>query len=256
MLNQFARTELLLGREAMERLAASRVAVFGLGGVGSYTVEALARSGVGALDLVDRDTVSLTNLNRQLYALHSTIGRYKADVARERVLDINPDCDVRVWKVFYLPETADQFDFSLYDYVVDAVDTVKAKLSIIERARAAGTPVISAMGAGSKLDPSAFRVADISRTQGCPLARIMRSECKKRGIRHLKVVFSPELPLRPKGGAAGGTGETPDPGRRDIPGSVAYVPSAAGLIIAGEVIRDLCGPRNPDPEKTEHTEEA
>lgn len=256
MLNQFARTELLLGREAMERLAASRVAVFGLGGVGSYTVEALARSGVGALDLVDRDTVSLTNLNRQLYALHSTVGRYKADVARERVLDINPDCDVRVWKVFYLPETADQFDFSLYDYVVDAVDTVKAKLSIIERARAAGTPVISAMGAGSKLDPTAFRVADIFRTQGCPLARIMRSECKKRGIRHLKVVFSPELPLRPKGGAAGGTGETPDPGRRDIPGSVAYVPSAAGLIIAGEVIRDLCGSRNPDPEKTEHTEEA
>ena len=248
MQNQFSRTQLLLGAKAMERLSRCRVAVFGIGGVGGYTVEALARSGVGALDLIDDDSVSLTNLNRQLYATHSTLGRYKVDVARERVLDINPDCAVQTWKTFFLPDTRDQFDFTQYDYVVDAIDTVTGKLALIQAADAAGTPVISSMGAGNKLDPTAFRVADIYETSVCPLARIIRGECKKRGIRRLKVVYSTELPTRPEGGSSAGlpADARENAGRRDIPGSTAFVPSVAGLIIAGEVVKDLCaGGRKP-----------
>ena len=187
-MNPFSRTQLLLGEAAMERLARSRVAVFGVGGVGGYVVEALARSGVGALDLIDNDTVSVTNLNRQIIALRSTVGRYKVDVAAERVRDINPDCRVTVYKTFYLPETQEQFDFAQYDYVVDAIDTVKGKLALVEQARAAGTPIICSMGAGNKLDPAAFEVADIYQTSVCPLAKVMRVECRKRGIERLKVV--------------------------------------------------------------------
>ena len=249
MPDQFSRTQLLLGPEAMEHLARCRVAVFGVGGVGSYTVEALARSGVGALDLIDDDRVCLTNLNRQLFALRSTVGKYKVDVARERILDINPNCAVTTYKTFYMPESREQFDFTKYDYVVDAIDTVKGKLSLAEQAQEAGTPIISAMGAGNKLDPSAFRVADIYKTSVCPLARVMRSECRKRGIHRLKVVYSTETPVRPLEDASAACRRNCicPPGtrkctvRRDIPGSTAFVPSAAGLIIAGEVIRDLCG---------------
>ena len=238
MLNQFSRTQLLLGPEAMEHLARCGVAVFGVGGVGGYAVEALARSGIGALDLIDDDKVSLTNLNRQLHATHSTMGKYKVDAAEERIRDINPDCRVVTYKTFFLPETEDQFDFSQYDYVVDAIDTVKGKLALIEKAQAAGTPIICAMGAGNKLDPTAFRVADIYQTSVCPLARIMRTECRKRGIKKLKVVYSKETPVRPLGEAP--ADERAGSSRRDIPGSTAFVPAAAGLIIAGEVIRDLC----------------
>ncbi len=236
MPGEFERTERIFGREAMQILAHSRVAVFGLGGVGGYVVEALARSGVGALDLIDNDRVSLSNLNRQLFATHSTIGRYKVDVAEERVHDINPDCTVRTYKTFYLPETRDQFDFAVYDYVVDAIDTVAGKLALVQQAQAAGTPVISAMGAGNKLDPAAFRVADIYDTSVCPLARIMRGECRKRGIGHLKVVYSTEPPVIPEPDPD--ASDELNPGRRSLPGSVAFVPSAAGLIIAGEVVRD------------------
>ena len=246
MQDQFSRTRLLFGPEGMEKLKNSHVAVFGLGGVGGYTVEALARSGIGALDLVDDDRVSLTNLNRQLYATHATIGRNKADVAEERVRDINPECRVRAWKTFYMPDTMDQFNLAEYDYIVDAIDTVKGKLTLIEAAKAAGTPVISCMGAGNKTDPTAFRVADISRTSVCPLARVMRAECKKRGITHLKVVYSIELPIHPpEEEKAGGPDEyTPETRqgsntRKDVPGSTAFVPSVAGLIIAGEVVKDL-----------------
>lgn len=239
MSDQFSRTRLLLGADAMDRLAACRVAVFGVGGVGGYAVEALARSGIGALDLIDSDRVSLSNLNRQLYALHSTVGRYKVDVAEERIHDINPDCTIRTYKIFYLPETQAQFDFSAYDYVVDAIDTVSGKLALAKQAQEAGTPVISAMGAGNKLDPAAFRVADIQDTSVCPLARIMRGECRKRGIGHLKVVYSAEMPVQPEEDPSGLTDAEKAPGRRAVPGSVAYVPSVAGLIIAGEVIRDL-----------------
>ncbi|MBR4457450.1 MAG: tRNA threonylcarbamoyladenosine dehydratase [Clostridia bacterium] len=248
MLNQFSRTQLLFGPEAMERLSRCHVAVFGIGGVGGYAVEALARSGIGALDLIDDDRVCLTNLNRQLHATRKTVGKYKVDIAEERVHEINPDCRVITHKTFFMPETQAEFDFSQYDYVVDAIDTVKGKLALAEQARACVTPIISAMGAGNKLDPTAFRVADIYETSVCPLARVMRSECRKRGIPHLKVVFSTEPPTRPL--------EDPTiscrthcicpPGtrkctvRRDIPGSTAFVPSVAGLIIAGEVIKDLC----------------
>ena len=237
MQDEFSRTRLLLGFEAVERLNHCRVAVFGVGGVGSYAAEALARSGVGALDLVDSDRVALSNLNRQLIALHSTIGQYKVDVAAARIRDINPRCRVTVHPIFYLPETQDQFDFTRYDYIVDAVDTVKAKLALIENAQAAGTPIISSMGAGNKLDPTAFRVADIYDTSVCPLARVMRTECRKRGIRSLKVVYSQEPPLVPQPDP-----EDPEPltgSRRSTPGSVAFVPSVAGLIIAGEVVKDL-----------------
>ncbi len=244
MTTDFSRTERLLGPDAMEKLRRSRVAVFGIGGVGGYAVEALARTGVGALDLVDHDTVSPSNLNRQMIATHKTIGRLKVEVAEERIRQINPECQVKTWKVFYLPETAGLFDFRQYDYVVDAIDTVTGKLMLIEAAKAVGTPIISAMGAGNKLDPTAFRVADIYETSVCPLARVMRSACRKRGITDLKVVYSTEPPLHPLPSA-----ETmfpkeadcvlPPAPRRDVPGSISFVPAAAGLVLAGTVIQDL-----------------
>ena len=257
MLNQFSRTQLLLGPEAMEHLAGCRVAVFGIGGVGGYVVEALVRSGVGALDLIDDDKVCLTNLNRQLHATRSTVGQYKVDVAEQRIRDINPDCRVTTYKTFFLPETQDRFDFTQYDYVVDAIDTVKGKLALVEKANAAGTPIICAMGAGNKLDPTAFRVADIYKTSVCPLARVMRSECRKRGIRKLKVVYSTETPVRPLEDPSISCRKhcicPPDTRkctvRRDIPGSTAFMPAAAGLIIAGEVIKDLCAATARNTEK-------
>ncbi len=236
---QFSRSQLLFGEEAMQRLKNSRVAVFGIGGVGSYTAEALARGGVGQLDLIDSDTVSLTNINRQLLATHSTVGKLKVEVARERILDIYPDAVVHTHPVFYTPETADQFDFSQYDYIVDAIDTVTGKLCLAERAFAAGTPIISCMGAGNKLDGTAFRVADISKTSICPLARIMRKELKKRGINHMKVVYSLEEARTPVGAEE----EAALLGKRQIPGSTSYIPGIAGLLLAGEVIRDLAGCR-------------
>ena len=226
----------------MDRLAQCRVAVFGIGGVGGYTAEALARSGIGEIDLIDSDTVSLTNLNRQIIALRSTIGKYKVDVMKERILDINPDIKVHVHKCFYLPETKDEFDFSQYDYVVDAVDTVTAKLQLVEEANAAGVPVISSMGAGNKLHPTAFQVADIYKTSVCPLAKVMRRELKKRGIKKLKVVYSQELPVTPSQETLSSYSEEQSetaPKKRSVPGSVAFVPSVAGLIIAGEVLKDL-----------------
>ena len=248
MLNQFSRTELLLGREAMERLAGSRVAVFGIGGVGGYVCEALVRSGVGAIDLVDDDQVCLTNLNRQLIATRKTVGKYKVDVMRERILDINPQAQVVTHPCFFLPENAGDFPFESYDYVVDAVDTVTAKLSLVMTAREKGVPIISCMGAGNKLDASRFRVSDIYETSVDPLARVMRRELKRRGVEALKVVWSDEPPLRPLEDMAiscryhcicppGTKRHCTD--RRDIPGSTAFVPPVAGLIIAGEVIRDL-----------------
>ncbi len=247
MQDQFSRTRLLFGDEGMQRLKECRVAVFGVGGVGGYAVEALARSGIGALDLVDDDRICLTNLNRQLHATRSTVGQYKVDAAEARIRDINPDCVVRTYKTFYLPDTQDQFDFTRYDYVIDAIDTVTGKLALIEQAQKTGTPIICAMGAGNKTDPTAFRVADIYKTSVCPLARVMRSECRKRGIPHLKVVYSTEPPVRPTEDASAGCRTeaacSPDTRegtvRRDIPGSTAFVPSAAGLIIAGEVVMDL-----------------
>ena len=228
----------MLGKEAMERLAAARVAVFGIGGVGGYAVEALARSGVGALDLIDDDRVCLTNLNRQLHATVKTIGRCKVDVAAERIHDINPEARVNVRKIFYLPETAGQFDFSEYDYIVDAIDTVTGKLALVMNAERAGVPIISSMGAGNKLDPAAFEVADIYDTSVCPLAKVMRRELKRRGIKSLKVVYSKEKPLTPAGDMAA-VMEEEGAVRRQVPGSAAFVPSVAGLIIAGEVVKDL-----------------
>ena len=236
---QFSRTQLLLGEESTQRLKASRVAIFGIGGVGGYTAEALARAGVGTLDLVDSDSVSITNINRQLFATHSTVGRLKVEVAKERILDIYPDAVVNARPVFYTPETADQFDFSQYDYIVDAIDTVTGKLCLVERAFAAGTPIISCMGAGNKLDGTAFRVADISKTTICPLARVMRKELKKRGISHMKVVYSLEEALTPVGAEA----EMAATGKRQIPGSAPFIPGIAGLLLAGEVIKDLAGCR-------------
>ena len=250
MLNQFSRTQLLYGAEAMKKLASSCVAVFGIGGVGGYVVEALARSGVGTLDLIDDDKVCLTNINRQILATRKTVGRYKVDVAEERVHEINPQCTVNTYKTFFLPDTQDQFDFREYDYVVDAIDTVTGKLAIVEKAKEAGVPVISSMGAGNKLDASQFEVADIYKTSICPLAKVMRRECRKRGIKSLKVVYSKEEPITPledmsiscrqhcicPPGTARKCTE-----RRDIPGSTAFVPSVVGLIIAGEVINDLTG---------------
>lgn len=228
---QFSRTALLIGKEGVEKLKNSRVAVFGVGGVGGYVVEALARSGVGALELIDKDTVSTSNINRQIIALHSTVGRLKTEVMAERVKDINPDCKVSVRNLFYLPETAEEFDFSSYDYVVDAIDTVSGKIALIEQAKKANVPVISSMGAGNKLDATAFEVADITKTSVCPLARVMRRELKKRGIEHLKVVYSKEEPLP--------SALTDEESGKAIPGSIAFVPSVVGLIIAGEVIKDL-----------------
>ena len=240
MEDRFSRSRMLLGEEAMKRLAASRVAVFGVGGVGGYVVEALARSGVGTLDLVDNDVVVLSNLNRQIIATMDTVGRDKVEVMTERVRSINPDAVVYPHKCFYLPETAEQFDFRNYDYVVDAIDTVTGKIQLILQAQAAGTPVISAMGAGNKLDPSRFEVADIYETSIDPLARVMRRELKKRGVKSLKVVYSKEEPRRPQKADNEGSGQSVS-GRRATPGSLAFVPSVAGLIIAGEVVKDLCG---------------
>lgn len=248
MLTQFSRTELLLGKEAMEKLQNSRVAVFGIGGVGGYVCEALARSGVGAFDLIDDDKVCLTNLNRQIIATHKTIGKYKTEVMKERILDINPKADVRIHNCFFLPENADEFSYEDYDYMVDAVDTVTAKIALVMKAQEKHIPIISSMGAGNKLDGSQFRVADIYKTKVCPLAKVMRRELKKRGVKKLKVVYSEEQSIRPMEDMSIScrTQCVCPPGakhkcteRRDIPGSVAFVPSVAGLIIAGEVVKDL-----------------
>ncbi|MED9970084.1 MAG: tRNA threonylcarbamoyladenosine dehydratase [Ruminococcus sp.] len=234
-MDQFSRTEILFGDEAMQRLKNARAAVFGIGGVGGYVVEALARSGVGSLDIIDNDTVALSNLNRQIIATHSTIGMYKTDAAKQRIHDINPDCVVTAYNTFFMPENEHEFDFTQYDYVIDAIDTVKGKLALVVKAEKAGVPVISSMGAGNKIHPELFELADIYQTSVCPLARVMRTELRKRGIKKLKVVYSKEPPVRP----LKKTGE--ETVRRDIPGSTAFVPSAAGLIIAGEVIRNLAG---------------
>lgn len=248
MLNQFSRTELIFGKEAMEKLYNSRVAIFGIGGVGSYTAEALARSGVGTLDLIDNDKVCITNINRQLFATQKTIGQYKVDVAEERLKEINPDIRINKHKIFYLPETSNLFDFSQYDYIVDAIDTVKGKLELIEKANEAKTPIISSMGAGNKIDATKFVVADISKTKVCPLARVMRQELKKRGIKKLKVVYSEEEAIKPVEDTAiscknncvcpAGTVRKCTV-RNQIPGSNAFVPPVVGLIIAGEIIKDI-----------------
>ena len=227
MENQYTRTELLLGEEGVKRLKQAKVAVFGVGGVGGYVVEALARSGVGSFVLVDSDTVNVTNINRQIIATHDTIGRYKTEVMKERILSINPEAEIEIRNCFFLPENREEFDFTQYSYVVDAVDTVTAKIELVMQAKEAGVPVISSMGAGNKLDASAFEVADIYKTSVCPLAKVMRRELKKRNIKHLKVVYSKEEPIKHEAGR--------------LPGSIAFVPSVAGLIIAGEVVKDLAG---------------
>ncbi|MBR2299310.1 MAG: tRNA threonylcarbamoyladenosine dehydratase [Alphaproteobacteria bacterium] len=232
MSEQFSRTELIFGKNALEKLNKARVAVFGIGGVGGYVVEALARSGIGALDLIDNDVVALSNLNRQIIALHSTVGKYKVDVMADRIKDINPDCKVNVYKTFYLPETSGLFDFTQYDYVVDAIDTVAGKIGLIVEADKVKTPIISAMGAGNKINPTAFEVADIYKTSVCPLAHVMRKELKKRGIQKLKVVYSKEQPIKPQN-----TENT----RKQTPGSTSFVPPVVGLIIASEIIKDIIG---------------
>lgn len=241
MLDQFSRTELLLGKSAMERLAKCRVAVFGIGGVGGYVCEALARSGVGALDLIDDDKVALSNINRQIIATTKTVGEYKTDVMKERILEINPEAEINTYRCFFLPENASDFPFDKYDYVVDAIDTVTAKIELVMQCQMAGVPIMSSMGAGNKLDPTKFRVADIYKTQMDPLAKVMRRELKKRGIKKLKVVYSEEEPVIQAEDATAVQAERPGSKRRGIPGSTAYVPSVAGLIIAGEVIKDLTG---------------
>ena len=233
--DQFQRTRQLLGSEEVDRLQNASVLLFGVGGVGGFTCEALARAGVGRIHIVDKDVVDITNINRQIIATHDTVGRSKVEVMKERIADIDPDCVVRTYEMLYLPETADQFDFTQYDYVVDAIDTVTGKLELVEQAVKAGVPIISSMGAGNKLDPSQFRVSDLYKTSVDPLARVMRTELRKRGVKHLKCVWSPEIPITPKGVV-----EDAAPGKR-IPGSVAFVPSVAGLILAGEVVRDLAG---------------
>lgn len=235
-MNQFSRTEILLGEKAMEKLAQARVAVFGIGGVGGHVVEALVRSGVGAIDIIDNDDVSLTNINRQIIATHKTIGRPKVEVMQERILDINPNCKVEAHQCFYLPENKDLFDFTKYSYVVDAVDTVAAKIQLVLEAEEKRVPIISSMGAGNKLNPAEFEVADIYKTSVCPLAKVMRKELKNRGIKKLKVVYSKEEPRK---STKENTMETLSPGKRSIPGSTAFVPSVVGLIIASEVIKDL-----------------
>ena len=239
MPHAFIRTEMVLGKEAMDILASSRVAVFGIGGVGGYVVEALARSGIGALDLIDYDTVDLTNLNRQIIATYRTLSSYKVDAAAERIAQIAPECRVTAHRMRFLPETEDRLDFRQYDYVVDAVDTVTAKLALAEKAGREGTPVISCMGTGNKMDPSKLRTGDIYETSVCPLARVMRRECRKRGIARLKVVYSREEPVKPRMEEV--SCATPDTGRRSVPGSFICVPAAAGLLIAAEVVRDLTG---------------
>lgn len=240
-MEQFVRTEMLLGQESLEKLKNAHVAVFGVGGVGGYVAEALARSGVGKFDLIDNDTVALSNINRQIIALHSTIGQYKVDVMKERILDINPEAEVTVHKCFFLPENAGEFDFSKYTYIIDAIDTVTAKLELIVRADGAGVPIISSMGTGNKLDPVRLEVADIYKTEVCPLARVMRTELKKRGIKKLKVVYSKEQPVK-RGKNEDRQITSENSGRiKDVPGSIAFVPSVAGLIIAGQVILDIKG---------------
>lgn len=252
MLNQFSRTELLFGKEAMDKLANARVAVFGVGGVGGFTVEALARSGVGTFDIIDDDKVCLTNINRQIIATRKTVGKYKVDVMKERILEINPKAVVNTYQCFYTPETADQFDFSKYTYVVDAIDTVTGKIDLVMKAQAAGVPIMSSMGAGNKLDPTKFEVTDIYKTSVCPLAKVMRRELKARRVKKLKVVYSKELVRKPIEDMSiscrancicppGAERKCTD--RRQIPGSTAFVPSVAGLIIAGEVIKDITGVR-------------
>lgn len=236
MSNEFIRTELLLGKEAIEMLKASHIAVFGIGGVGSFVVEALVRSGVGAIDIIDSDIVSESNINRQLYALHSSIGKYKVDVAEERILDINPDVNVKKYKTFFTRENANDFDFTKYDYIVDAIDTVTGKIELVMKAKEYNVPIISSMGAGNKLDPTKFEVSDIYKTKTCPLAKVMRNELRKRDIKELKVVYSKEEPIKIKGGDEEVNGENT---KKRVPGSVSFVPSVAGLIIAGEVIKDL-----------------
>lgn len=243
MAEQFSRTELLLGKGNMEKLQNSRVAVFGVGGVGGYVVEALTRSGIGAIDLIDNDTVSQSNLNRQIIATYDTIGKYKTEVMRDRIRSINPECRVEVHNCFYLPETQLQFDFSKYDYVVDAIDTVTGKIALVMQAKEANTPIISSMGAGNKLNPAEFEVADIYQTAVCPLARVMRQELKKRGVKKLKVVYSKEKPIQPMREAQ--TTEETETTGKPVPGSVAFVPSVAGLIIASEVVKDLLVTANP-----------
>lgn len=234
MVERFSRTGALIGEAALNNLKNSRVAVFGAGGVGGYCLEALARSGVGAIDIIDNDTVAESNINRQIYALSSTLGQFKTDVAEKRIKDINPDCAVKTYKIFYLPET--DFDFTNYDYVIDAIDTITAKLSIVENAKKVGVPVISAMGTGNKLEPTGFKVADIYKTSDCPLARVMRAECKRRGIKDLKVVYSEEKAAKPQAEIK----ENGDKSmRRSVPSSIAFVPPIAGLIMAAEVIKDL-----------------
>jgi tRNA A37 threonylcarbamoyladenosine dehydratase len=242
MPDQYSRTRLLLGSEGVDRLRSAHVALFGLGGVGGYAAEALARAGIGHIDLIDNDTVSLTNLNRQMLALHSTVGQYKVDAAAARIRDIDPTIEVRTFKTFYLPETANQFDFTQYDYVLDAIDTVTGKLALMQQARDAGVPVISCMGTGNKLDPTGFKVADISKTSGCALSRVIRKECAKRGIKGVKVVYSEELPLEVENNAEE-MAQSREAGssRRSLPGSTPFVPGVAGLIMAGQVIRDLSG---------------
>lgn len=250
MLTQFSRTQLLLGEDTMEVLKNARVAVFGVGGVGGYVCEALVRSGVGTFDLIDDDKVCLTNINRQIIATRKTVGQYKVDVMKDRMLEINPDVKVNVYKCFFLPENADDFPFSEYDYVVDAVDTVTAKIELVMKCKEAGVPIISSMGAGNKIEASAFKVADIYKTKMCPLAKVMRRELKKRGVKKLKVVYSEEKPIRPLEDMSSScqTNCICPPGakhkcteRRDIPGSIAFVPSVAGLIAAGEIVKDLTG---------------
>ena len=239
MADQYCRTRLLLGQDGLEKLRNAHIALFGLGGVGGYAAEALARAGVGHMDLIDDDTISITNLNRQILATHSSVGKYKVDVAADRIRDIDPSIEVRTFRTFYLPETAQQFDFSQYDYILDAIDTVTGKLMLIAQAKEAGTPVISCMGTGNKLDATAFEVADISKTSGCALARIMRKECAKRGLKGVKVVYSKELP-KEQDASVEIEPQREGSTRRSTPGSVAFVPAVAGLIMAGEVIKDLC----------------
>lgn len=241
MCEQFTRTEILYGKDAMERLGKARIAVFGIGGVGGYTVEALVRSGVGAIDLIDNDDVCLSNLNRQIIATHKTVGMSKTDAAEERIIDINPNCRVTKHKKFFTPQNSGEFDFSLYDYIVDAIDTVSGKIELVIKANEANVPIISSMGAGNKTNPALFEVADIYKTSVCPLARVMRNELKKRRVKKLKVVYSKEQPIKPYETEFSENEKQQNTGikRRQTPGSTAFVPSVAGLIIAGEVINDL-----------------
>lgn len=249
MADQFSRTQLLIGKAGIDNLHSARVAVFGVGGVGGYVCEALVRSGVGAFDLIDNDVVSITNINRQIIALHSTVGKYKVDVMKERMLDINPEADIRVYKSFFLPENEKDFPFEEYDYIVDAVDTVTAKIALVMKAKEYNIPIISSMGAGNKLDASQFEITDIYKTSVCPLAKVMRKELKERGIKKLKVVYSKEIPIVPSDEELSQyANDNADDGALNVkkrtPGSTAFVPSVAGLILAGEVVKDLSGNNN------------